>query len=83
MGDATRPPGDAAEELAAARADLSGLVGELTHVVLGLFQARGTAIAERIAVAGGYPFEVIEVFVLTLRAVADGLEEPGLDWLEG
>ena len=83
MGDATRPVGGAAEELAAARADMAGLVGELTHVVLGLFQARGAAIAERIAAVGGHPFEVIEVFVLTLRALADGLEEPSLDWLDG
>jgi hypothetical protein len=83
MGDATRPPGDAAEQLAAARAEMSGLVGELTHIVLGLFRARGIVVAERITVAGGHPFEVIDVFVVTLRALADGLEEPGLDSLEG
>ncbi|MEX2268517.1 MAG: hypothetical protein WEA75_07525 [Acidimicrobiia bacterium] len=66
-----------------ARAEMSRIVGELTHVVLGLFRARGAAIAERIAALGGDPFEVIEVFVLTLRTLADGLEEPSLDWLDG
>ena len=83
MDDATRSVGDAAEEVAAIHADMVGLVGELTHVVLGLFQARVTDIAVRIADAGGHPLEVIDVIVLTLRALADGLEEPGLEWLDG
>lgn len=80
MGDATRPPEDAAEALAAARDELSGLVGELTHVVLGLLRVRGLELAERIRVAGGDPLEVIELFVETLRALADGLEAPNLEW---
>jgi hypothetical protein len=81
MGDATRRPGDAAGALAAARGELSELVGDLTHLVLRLLRERGFAIAERITAAGGHPMEVIVVFAVTLRAVADGLEDPESDWL--
>lgn len=80
MGDATRPPEDAAGELTAARDDLSGLVGELTHAVLGLLRSRGFGLADRIRAAGGDPLEVIDLIVETLRALADRLETPDAEW---
>jgi hypothetical protein len=62
------------------RAECSVLVGEVTHAVLGVVRARAFPLAERIRVAGGDPFEVIEVVVVTLRALADGLAEPSPEW---
>ena len=82
MDDATRPRDGSPDELRSARASLSELVGELTHAVLALFRARGLPLAERVTLAGGDPFEVIDVFVVTLRALADGLEAPDPDWLD-
>jgi hypothetical protein len=38
-------------------------------------------LSERITLAGGDPLEVIDLFVATLRVLADGLEEPNLDWV--
>ena len=80
MGDATRPIDDAAGELAAARSELSALVGELTHAVLELFRTRGFAVSERITHAGGDPLEAVDVFVVTLRSLADGLADPISHW---
>jgi hypothetical protein len=83
MDDATRPRGADEGELEAARSAVSELVGELTHSVLGLFRVRGMPLAERFTLAGGDPFEVMDVFVVTLRVLADGLETPNIDWLNG
>ena len=80
MGDATCPHGGDAEELEALRSTAAELVGEVTHSVLALFRSQGLLLSEQIALAGGDPLEVIDVFVVTLRALADGLEEPSSDW---
>lgn len=81
MDDVTRPRGDGAEGLEATKAAVAALAGELTHLVLGLFRSRGIALGERLTLAGGDPFEVIDVFVVTLRALAEGLESPDPAWL--
>jgi len=83
MDDATRPRGDDAEELEVLRSGVSELVGAVTHSVLGLFRARGLPLSQQIMLAGGDPLEVVDLFVVTLRALADGLEAPSLDWLNG
>ena len=81
MDDATRSNGGGTEDLGDVREDVSELVGEVTHVVLGVFRTRGLPLAERLRVAGGDPFEVMDVFAVTLRALADGLETPDPDWI--
>ncbi len=74
MDDATRLFGEMPDGLDAARAELTGLVDQVTHEVLELFSSRAVAIGERIAAAGGDPLEVLTVFVATLRVIAEGLE---------
>ncbi len=81
MNDATRRGEDGSGELEAARAAALGIVDELTHLVLGLFHRRGLELSERITLAGGDPLEVLDLFVATLRVLAEGLEEPNLDWV--
>jgi len=52
----------------------AALVGDLTHHVLTFFRARVTPLAERVALHGGDPGDVVFVAAETLRSIADGLE---------
>jgi len=81
MDNATRSNSGGTDDLGAVREDVSELVGEVAHAVLGVFRARGLPLADRLTAAGGDPFEVIHVFAASLRALADGLETPDPDWI--
>ncbi len=81
MDDATRSSGGGTEDLETVREDVSELVGEVAHAVLGVFRTRGLPLADRMTAAGGDPFEVIDIFAATLHALADGLETPDPDWI--
>jgi len=81
VDDATRSSGGGTEDLETVREEVSGLVGEVAHAVLGVFRSRALPLADRMAAAGGDPFEVIDVVAATLRALADGLETPDPDWI--
>ena len=83
MDDATRSPDDVPGHLESIEAGLADLVGELTHAVLTLFRARGIPLAEQLTRLRRDPFEVVDLFVVTLRALADGLEDPDPNWLSG
>ncbi|MEX0664714.1 MAG: hypothetical protein WD598_08080 [Acidimicrobiia bacterium] len=83
MDDATRLPEDRLPDDGEVDVALAEVVGELTHVVLGVFRSRGFGIAEQLAAVRRDPLEVLEVFALTLHGLADGLVDPSSEWLEG
>lgn len=83
MDNATRPPEDVPGDRAEVDVALAEVVGELTHVVLGVFRARGFGLAEQLVQVGRDPHEVLDVFAVTLYGLAAGLEAPSLEWLEG
>jgi len=84
MDDATRRPEGRPEDGQVVDVDaaLGEVAGELTHVVLGVFDAHGFVLAEQLARAGRDPLEVLDVFAVTLRALANGLEFPCPEWID-
>lgn len=80
MDDATRPSSEPSAALAAAHAATIELVGRLTHVVLGVVRDSGFPISRQLRAAGGDPLEVLRACAETLRALADGLEDPLDAW---
>ena len=81
MDDATRRSDETPHAETSAR--LTALVGAVTHAVLEVVESEAFPIAEQLRVEGHDPFSVIELVAVTLRALADGLEQPSEDWLHG
>ncbi|MEX1171834.1 MAG: hypothetical protein WEG56_04385 [Chloroflexota bacterium] len=66
--------------LDAAHAAITELVGRLTHVVLEVVRESGFPISRQLRAAGGNPLDVLQACAETLRALADGLEDPVDSW---
>ncbi len=83
MDDATRRSDGMSGEPRATSDQLTELVGTVSHVVLEVVASDAFPIAQRLRDEGRDPFYVIELVAETLRALAEGLEQPSADFLHG